>query len=166
MIDWVKESEEVYYTSKMIPTLSKKEIDFLINESKNNKRKRCRVCMHKNKKDISQEMFIVHLNGCYIRPHMHTDKAESMSVIAGEADAIFFNNNGKVIDKIELGEYSSGKNFYYRINKNIYHMLIIRSEYFAFQENTLGPFFENSVIFPDWAPELYNQSFINRIIKS
>ncbi len=166
MIDWVKETEEVYYASKMIPTLSKNEIDFLINESKKNKRKRCRVCMHKNKKDISQEMFIVHLNECYIRPHKHIDKVESMSVIKGEADAIFFNNNGDIIDKIELGEFSSGKKFYYRINKNIYHMLIIRSDYFVFQENTLGPFFENALIFPDWAPELYDQSFIDQIIKN
>ena len=30
MIDWIKETEEVYYTSKAIPTLSKNEIDFLI----------------------------------------------------------------------------------------------------------------------------------------
>ncbi len=163
MFNWIKKSEEVYYSLRKIPKISKKEINFLIEKSKMNKRKRCRLCTHKNEKDISHEMFIVHLKDCYIRPHKHQDKVESLSVIDGEADAIFFDDNGNITEKIQLGVFSSGKNFYYRIEKNIFHMLIIKSEYFIFHENTLGPFKNNTIIYPNWSPEQYDQSFIDKI---
>ena len=119
--------------------------------------------MHNNKNDTSHEMFIVHLKECYVRPHKHTDKVESMTVVEGEADALFFDDKGNITNKIQLGEFSSGKNFYYRIDKDIYHMLIIKSDYFVFQENTLGPFKENTVVFPSWSPKLFDQSFFDKI---
>ena len=163
MNNWLKESDEVYYSNSKIPMISKKEINFLVNKSKLNSRKRCRVCLHNNTNEVSQEMFIVHLNECYVRPHKHIDKVESMLVIEGDADAIFFDDNGKVIMKIELSNFESGKSFFYRIPKNIFHMLIIRSEYFVFKENTLGPFNRESLIFPNWAPEIYDETFVESI---
>ena len=70
-----------------------------------------------------------------------------MSVIDGEADAIIFDDKGKVTKKIELGNYISGKEFYYRISSNTYHMLLVKSETFVFHEATEGPFIKNDTTF-------------------
>ena len=115
----VKENEGIYYCLDEIPKISKNEIIDLISKTKKTSGDRSRVCMHKNINERFHEMFIVLLKNCYIRPHKHLKKSESLSVIDGEADAIIFDDKGKVTKKIELGNYISGKEFYYRISSLI-----------------------------------------------
>ena len=69
----------------------------------------------------------------------------------------------RVTQKIELGNYISGKEFYYRMSSNTYHMLLVRSETFVFHEATEGPFIKNDTIFPEWAPTTYKKSFFDSI---
>ena len=89
MIDFKKENSEVFYNTNDLPKLTKIDIKFLLEEARKNPSNKCRFCMHKNVNDQSHEMFIVHLKNCYVRPHKHLSKVESMSVIEGEADAFF-----------------------------------------------------------------------------
>ena len=65
----------------------------------------------------------------------------------------------------KLSDRSTGKPFYHRLNKPIYHMLIIRSDFLVFHEITEGPFIQNDSIFPEWAPKEYDKDFINLIEK-
>ena len=165
MKELIKESDEVYYCIDQIPKISKKEILTLLSKAKKNSSNKARICMHKNLNEKIHDMFIVHLKDCYVRPHKHLNKSESMFVIEGEADAIIFDDTGKILQKIELGNYASGKDFCYRINQNIFHMLLIKSEFFIFHENTEGPFNNTETIFAKWAP-IKSDKFILESVSS
>ena len=102
-------------------------------------------------------MFIIHYSDTYVRPHFHKNKIESFHVISGEADVIIFSKSGEISEVVELGDYPSKKNFYYRINPEIIHCLLIKSDVFIFHESTLGPFNPADTDFPLWAPNGSNE---------
>jgi cupin fold WbuC family metalloprotein len=166
MISFIKESDEVYYTSNVLTHISKEDLEHFKNLANQNPRKRFRLCAHNNKGDSLHEMFIVHKRECYVRPHKHIEKAESMSIIEGEVDVILFEDDGIIKDIIQMGDLKSGKLFYQRISEPIYHSLIIRSEYLVFHEITQGPFLREKTIFAPWAPQektIEVNQFINGI---
>lgn len=146
-------NEEVLVAEDHIVKIARQDIDFLINRAKGNKRRRIRICAHGHIDDEVHEMFIVHSKGAYIRPHKHLEKSESFHIIDGLADTIMFDEDGKVIGVIQMGDYSSGCEFYYRISKPFYHTLLIRSDFLVFHETTKGPFKRSDNIFPPWAPD-------------
>ena len=146
-------SEEIFYPDENIVIANSKAIDFLKKKSAMNKRKRARLCTHQDTNDLVQEMLIVHTKGNYVRPHKHLNKSESLHVLEGSGDMIFFDENGKVTRVVEMGDYLSGKIFYYRIAEPIFHTLIVNSPVIVFHEATKGPFDRSDTIWADWSPE-------------
>jgi hypothetical protein len=59
-----------------------------------------------------------------------------------------------------MGDSTTKKPFYHRLNKPIYHMLIIKTDFLVFHEITEGPFIKSNTIFPEWAPIEYDKNFI------
>jgi cupin fold WbuC family metalloprotein len=118
-----------------------------------NARRRIRICAHHDTSDPLHEMVIVHMEGVYVRPHKHIGKTESMHVIEGVADVVFFDDLGGVHEVIPMGEVGSGHAFYYRLASSRYHTLVVRSEFFIFHEVTNGPFHPEDTVFAPWAPE-------------
>lgn len=147
-----KMNNEVYYAKKNIEFISQKHINFLKKKVKFSKRKRVRICMHKNEKSKLHEMIIILSKGTYIRPHKHLNKAESLHVIEGSADVIFFDDYGKKIKKISLDSRKKKLNFYYRISNSVFHTFKLKSKYFIFHEATEGPFQRNKTIYAKWSP--------------
>jgi cupin fold WbuC family metalloprotein len=98
-------------------------------------------------------MFIVHKKDTYIRPHKHLHKTESVYIIEGSADIVIFDDIGGIVEVIRMGDYSSGRKFYYRLAEPIYHTLLIASELLVFHEITNGPFRRSDTVFAPWAPE-------------
>ncbi|MBU6187473.1 MAG: WbuC family cupin fold metalloprotein [Cyanobacteria bacterium REEB444] len=147
-----KENSEVLYSYEDVFTLSPQYLDELKQASLNNDRQRIRLCAHRSPDDSLHEMFIVHTNECYVRPHRHIGKIESMAILEGEVDVVLFHDNGDIKQVIEMGEPNSGKIFFYRLDQPIYHTLIIHSRFLVFHEITEGPFLRDMTQFPDWAP--------------
>ncbi len=138
--------------------VSKTFITDMIKESFKNKRCRIRLCSHRSVCDRLHEMLIVHGRDCYVRPHKHLSKSESIHVIKGSAQLFFFDSKGKVTGKTDIGEYRTGKPFYCRIPSRRFHALIIRSEVFVFHESTSGPFNKNETVFAAWSPDGGNEA--------
>jgi cupin fold WbuC family metalloprotein len=166
-MDYWKENDEVLYPRERFVDLSADVLAFLKSEALKNPRKRIRLCTHQGKDDKVHEMFIVHTRDTYVRPHKHIRKAESLFIMEGEVDAIFFDDSGKVVKKVEMGPISSGKCFYYRISEPIYHTLRINSDTLCFHEVAEGPFNPADTVFPSWAPDGSDEaawkSFMERI---
>ena len=167
-MNWKKVNEEVYYSQEEIPQIDKKRIEKLLQLANQNEQRKVRLCLHKNIADNSHEMVIVHLKECYVRPHKHLYKTESIHVLAGEAQIILFSEDGLVMDQFEVGDINSGKPFFYRLNTSIYHSLIVTTDYLIFKETTEGPFILENTIFPDWSPkgrwdETQVQKFISKL---
>ena len=152
MKDFSKINESVYYSLSDIGKIGPDQIDFLRTNVVNAASKRIRLCMHRNESDDLHEMIILLHKDTYIRPARHYPKVESLHVMEGRADAVFFDKMGRVVDVVELGQHGSGKVCFYRMNCSIYHTLLVYSEMFIFHESTTGPLYETETFFPDWAP--------------
>ena len=129
------------------------DIDLFKNLSSHNQRKRIRLCAHVEANDLLHEMLIVHERGVYVRPHKHPGKTESAHIIEGLVDVVVFDDAGQITSVIRMGDYTSGKTFYYRMATPVFHTLIIRSDVLVFHETTNGPFDRRDTIFAPWAPD-------------
>ena len=153
MIKIRKESNEVLYPDEDIVYLDKADLTELKKLALKNPKKNVRLCAHTSPKSKLHEMFIVHPQNMYVRPHKHKNKSESLLVLSGEAEYIIFNDNGDIKETIPLSVINGKGKFYVKINKSLYHTLNIYSKWFIFLEITKGPFTKQDTIFPKWAPD-------------
>ena len=79
-------------------------------------------------------------------------------------DLIIFDNDGSIINKIELSTYETGKPFYYRISETCFHTLCVKTEFVLFKESISGPFFTNDTIYAPWSPVEENQEEISKFM--
>lgn len=143
---------EVVFAAESIVQIAGADIAALKAEAAQNPRRRKRICAHPDSGDRLHEMFIVHERGCYVRPHKHLGKCESLHVLEGTAEAVFFHEDGCVREVVALGEYRSGDRFFYRVGEPVYHTLLITSPVFVFHETSSGPFLREETVFAPWAP--------------
>lgn len=94
MIKIRKESDEVLYPEEDVVLLQPADLQELKRLAVMNPRQRVRLCAHHTPNDQLHEMFIVHTRDCYVRPHKHLGKVESLAVLEGEVDAVLFDNDG------------------------------------------------------------------------
>lgn len=158
---YFEQNSEVMYSKDVLTTLDQSNIQYFKVLSAKNSRKRVRLCAHPNQCDQLHEMFIVHEKSTYVRPHKHLGKSEATHIIEGLVDFVLFDDHGQIERVISMGDYASGKPFYYRMATPIFHTLIIRSEFLVFHETTNGPFNRSDTIFAPWAP---NDVEVNSIL--
>lgn len=112
-------------------------------------KKRARICAHKDSLATIQEMIIVIREGSYIAPHRHKNKCESFHLIDGNADIVVFEDNGDIRKVIRFRREHA---FYYRLEAELFHTIIVRSERITFHEVTNGPFVANGTEYAPFAP--------------
>jgi hypothetical protein len=66
---------------------------------------------------------------------------------------VLFDDSGDVTEVIAMGDYSSGRRFYCRIEDPTFHTLLIRSDVLVFHETTRGPFVRDVGALAPWAPD-------------
>lgn len=159
------ESNEVLYPKDDVVLISNVDLDELKRLALLNPRQRVRLCSHRTPDDSLHEMFIVHTNECYVRPHKHFGKAESMAVLEGEVDVVLFHDDGSIREVLTMGDIASGKTFYYRLSDPIYHMLIIKTDFLVFHEVTQGPFVRDQSAFAEWAPKENDEDMNDFIVR-
>ena len=147
-------SPEVYVADQPIVAISREEIAFLEEKVKLSTRNRTRLCAHQSNEETLHEMFVVYTGSTFMRPNKHPDKDESLHILKGSADFIFFDDDGNVTDVIPLGDAASGKSFYCRVPANVYHTMIMRSERLMIHEVIRGPFRKDTTtVFAPWGPQ-------------
>ena len=128
---------------------------------------RARINAHASMEAPVHEMIIAFRGGSYIRPHRHKTKRESFHVISGRLDALTYDEEGHVKERIPLGSLDSGLPFYLRSEQNDLHGFVVVSDVAIVHETTSGPFEQDESIFPDWAPDPVDkaavQTFLNRL---
>jgi cupin fold WbuC family metalloprotein len=158
-------NEEVLYTDESIIKVKSQDINQLKNQAALNKRKRIRLCTHRDTTDRIHEMLIILPRSTYIRPHKHLNKIESFHIIEGSANVIIFNEKGDIINVIPMGNYASERNFYYRISDPYYHTVYIITDFLVFHETTNGPFKRSDTVFAPWAPEENDKFAVNEFME-
>lgn len=132
-----KINDEVIIATDSIVRFDAEAVRFVKESALKSPRGRFRICAHKKLTDSLHEMLIGIRRDSYIRPHRHQNKIESFHLVEGTAEIIMLDDNGEIIDIIEL---SQEKNFYYRLDCPHYHTLIIHSPVLVIHETTNGPF--------------------------
>ena len=156
---------EVLYSQDAITMVSRPDIEYFKRLSSKNSRKRIRLCTHDDIDDRLHEMFIIHEKDIYVRPHKHIGKTESTHIIEGQVDVVIFDDYGHVERVICMGDYTSGKIFYYRMAIPVFHTLIIRSKFLVFHETTNGPFNRSETVFATWSPEDGDMDSVSKFTK-
>lgn len=146
-------AEEVFVADERIVSVGRKEMDFLKATVNETRRKRVRLCAHPTTENTLHEMFVVYMDMTYVKPNLHLGKDESLHILEGAADFLFFDNDGKVIEVIPLGDYHSGRPFYCRVPASAWHTIIMRSERLVIHEVTPGPFVRTDTVWAPWAPD-------------
>ena len=148
-------------------SINKSIVNELKRKSLKSKKNRYRICLHKNKNNLVNEMIIVSNKYNYFRPHKHPNGIEeSYSIIEGKLNVYIFDSKGKIIKKIEMGPYNSGLECNLRISTNIWHMPLALSTQTVYHEVLRGPFVKSkSVIYAKWSPKEDEIEKSNHFIK-
>ena len=152
MISLTKINDEVFIAQGSIVRMGTEEIAFLKQRASQNIRKRARICAHPSNQDRLHEMLIAISADSYIRPHKHLGKSESFHIVDGVVDVVFFNDDGEIVDVVELGDARTGRNFFYRLSDSVFHTLLIRTELLIVHEVTNGPFVREETVVAPFAP--------------
>ena len=159
-------SEEVITACISNVDVSYKTIRDLVEISKTTSRGRLRLCAHETVNESVHEMFIVHPKGAYIPPHKHLEKSESILVLDGEVEYFTFSDDGVVNQRISMGDYRSGKSFFFRLQKPLFHSMLILSETLTFLEITKGPFNPTDTVEAGWAPNKNSDPQVSLFLKN
>lgn len=163
----ITKNNEVIFNTEDVFVLDDQLLSYLIGCARSNERKTVRICIHKSLDEQLHQMIIVHHKGNYIRPHRHPSKTESFHLIQGSMLLCIFDDRGKLIDSIILGENRGKHTFVSRIEKNIYHTVVPLTDVVVFHEITNGPFTGiGDSEFPEWAPEQNDQEGISDFLNS
>jgi cupin fold WbuC family metalloprotein len=146
-------NNEVWIADEEIVRIRDGDVESLKGNLVTAPRGRIRICAHKSADDALHEMLIALKRSVYIRPHKHLNKNESFHIVEGLVDVVVLDDRGAIWDVVEMGDYGSGRAFYYRISAPYYHTLLIRSELLVVHETTTGPFRKQDTEFAVWAPE-------------
>jgi len=142
-------SNDVLVCTDEIVSLNYSVLNQLNHMAVSSPKHRARVCVHKDNTALIQEMIIQINHGSYICPHRHDNKCESFHLIKGDADIVVFKDDGEIEKVIR---FSKDHSFYYRLDSNLFHTIILRSESVVFHEVTNGPFVQNATEFASFAP--------------
>lgn len=160
-----QESEEAYLADEPIVSVGPKEIAFLKKRVHQTKRKRTRLCAHQNLQSTLHEMFVVYTSATYVKPNKHLGKDESLHILEGEADFVFFDETGNIVEVIPLGDYHSGRQFYCRVPASVYHSMIMRTDTLVIHEATPGPFRRSDTVWAPWAVDEADSAGVSRFME-
>ena len=156
-------NDSIFYADEQVIKVNRQDVEFLKEKALVSKTVRSRLCMHKDVDALLHEMFIVHFRDTYVRPHKHLTKSESIHMILGVADLIIFDNEGEIREIVSLGDYNSGKCFYYRMDEDFYSTILIDSDTCIFHETTKGPFDRQKNTIPaTWSPAAEEKELVKK----
>lgn len=145
-------SQGVYYARNAFNFAGRSAVELVKQFASNAPRRRCRICFHPDQQARAQEMLIAMHRSSYVCPHRHLEKSETMTVLEGAATALLFDENGTVIERLPMGDYRSGRAFFYRMPENMFHTLMFETEWLVYLETTIGPFDPLASEIAPWAP--------------
>ncbi|HEX3871058.1 MAG TPA: WbuC family cupin fold metalloprotein, partial [Pirellulales bacterium] len=145
-------SDEVLVARDRVVKVDRNDTAQLEELSVRSSRRRARLCAHPMPQCAVHEMLIALDGTSYVRPHRHAGKCESFHVIAGTFKVIIFNDDGSIDEVISMGDYRSGRVFYYRLQESAYHTVLLDNGPAIVHETTNGPFEPGQTEFAPWAP--------------
>jgi cupin fold WbuC family metalloprotein len=146
MPEVIKNTEELLFINNEL-------VEQITKEARHSQRNMARLLLHLSHEDLVQEMLIAMGINCSVTPNRSVGRSESLQVVKGELLLVIFDDNGKVVSKIEMASSDSDKVFLYRLSSTPWHTMIPLSEIVIVHEVIEGPFSNSSDPIPDWVPQ-------------
>lgn len=146
----VRDSAEALFNEGAVLEVDVARVEELKRRALHSPSRRFRLCLHRSPDEAVQEMIVVHCRDNYSRPHLHPDTASTCMILEGNLMVLLFDDTGAVTRRIELAAPGSGLPFVLRLDPNVWHMPVCRSELLVFYETMTGPFRRDAV--NRWAP--------------
>ncbi len=143
-------SPGVFVATYPAATLDRYHNNFLHGRVKYGTLDRCRICVHRTETDPLHEMLLMFAADSYIRPSRHAFD-ESLYVVEGQGQYVFFDDNGEVRGRVLLGPLASGRACYARVPAGAFHALLLNTEMLV-KISCPGPFRKEATEFASWAP--------------
>jgi cupin fold WbuC family metalloprotein len=155
------------FNDQPIFSMEAADIESLKQSAKLSPNRRFRQCLHYGPHDQTQEMLIVCCGDTIMPPHRHpVGRSESYHVVEGSMTVCFFDDEGRVVRKLQMGTLNSGKPFIYRVSEPIWHAPVPTSEWLVYHETFTGPFIKDKAVeFPAWLPEGTSERSIGEVLR-
>jgi len=114
--------------------------------------RRARLNLHHSEGDHVQEMLIAFCRDSLNPPHRHRGKSESIHVIEGRLAIVFFDDSGRVTERLYLGPAGGRWPSLYRLAAPRWHTVIPLDEMVVIHETASGPFSPENEPLPAWVP--------------
>jgi cupin fold WbuC family metalloprotein len=142
----------VYAADQAVVAVGRPTIEWLKGLAASARRRRARLCAHRDAADPLHEMLIALHAATYVRPHRHPGKTESFHVVEGALTVVLFAEDGRLRETISLGDFASGRPFFYRLSEPTYHTVVVESPMAVIHETTNGPFDRAATEYAAWSP--------------
>jgi cupin fold WbuC family metalloprotein len=147
-----KQREGVWMAESSVVAVDRELVATLVTDCGATAAGRTRLCVHGEATDAVHEMLIVLDARTYVRPHRHHGKSESYHVIQGRGRVVLFDETGAVARVVLLGDYGSGRSFFFRLSEPSFHTLLVDTPRLILHETTGGPFVPGDAEVAPWAP--------------
>ena len=135
--------QRVYRLEKPLKCLTKKHIDYLVQECRLNSWPYARICLHESESSLLMSMVLVMVDRFVYPPHRHPWKTESYVVLRGVADLELYDLETKQLDvSLTMRTGDSFHNDYFG-----YHTFTPKTDVFVFLESTHGPLCDQEIEF-------------------
>ena len=128
-----------------IITITHPDIDKLKKAAAEASLRRSRCCLHQSHDDNVQEMVIAFCQDSNVPIHRHRNKSESFHIIEGKLEILFYDDQGNITERIEMGTFGTGLPFLYRLSSDKWHTVKPLSDFVVIHETTSGPFIKEDV---------------------
>ena len=134
--------------------IDKKLIQSLFDQAVVNPRLRINYDLRNTEDDMSQRMLNAMMPGTSVPIHRHPFSSESIMIICGAVDEVFYDNNGTEIERIHLNPVSLS--FGCQVPKGVWHSIEVYEPSIIFEakEGRYG-YDRSEYLHPEEAPEAY-----------
>jgi cupin fold WbuC family metalloprotein len=153
------------FNGKSLSLLKKKNINYHFSKNELKKilslskelNQDLRLCLHENFLSTLQSMIIVNRKNSILFPHYHINMDEVFAIIYGKCYFYEFNNEGKIIEKLEM---SAKKNNIKYVASNNTHLILPKTSYLVFYETHKGPFSysKRNFYLPTWFKKMTTEA--------
>ena len=161
MPEVIKNTEELFFVNN-------DNINEVKDEAQKSSKHLARLLMHLSHEDLVQEMLIAMSSGCLVMPNRAIGHSESLQLLGGELLLVIFDDFGRIIQRVKMGQIGSDNPYMYRFNSTPWHTMIPLSEIVVVHEIIQGPFKNSSEKQPEWLPKNTDEhtDFISQCLNS
>lgn len=149
----MREGDGALFNTEAVFAAGQELVEMVKRRAQASPRHSCVACLHRENSEPVLEMLMAVTPAGTRPPHSHGDRAEMHLVLEGELTALFFDRNGALTRRIDMGPPGSGKPFCLRTGPGQWHMIVFQSAVVVYYEIMAGPYVKGATLaWAPWAP--------------